>query len=113
MKKLLPAFLAASVIAAPLAVSAPALANSASRATVEVTAPEYPRGAERRGIEGSVTISFAVAADGSVVDAEVTESIPSGVFDRAALSAIEQWRFEPSDSRTEGHSRSLDFRLAD
>ena len=113
MKKLLPAFLALSVIAAPVAVSAPALANSASRATVDVTAPEYPRGAERRGIEGSVTISFSVEADGSVADAEVTASTPEGVFDRAALAAVEQWRFEPADSRTDGHSRSLDFRLAD
>lgn len=113
MKKLLPAFLALSVIASPLAVTAPAMANAASRAMVDATAPEYPRGAERRGIEGSVTISFAVEADGSVADAQVVASTPEGVFDRAALAAVEQWRFEPGASRTEGHSRSLDFRLAD
>lgn len=112
MKKLLPALLSLSVIAAPVAFSAPALANAASRATVETPAPEYPRGAERRGIEGRVVLTFSVEADGSVSSAEIIESTPAGVFDRAAMAAVESWRFEPADARTEGHRQSLDFRLS-
>ena len=51
--------------------------------------------------------------NGVVVDAVVVESTPSGVFDRAALAAIETWRYEAADSRTEGHTYSLDFRLGE
>lgn len=105
------------IVAAGMSVSAlvaPALAMvTTDRAAVERAAPEYPRGAERRGIEGSVTVSYAIDADGSVVDAVVVESTPAGVFDRAALAAIETWRYEASDARTEGHTYSLDFRLGD
>ncbi|MDM7983795.1 MAG: energy transducer TonB [Maricaulis sp.] len=93
-------------------IGAPAIAlTTTDRAAVERSAPEYPRGAERRGIEGSVTVSYAIDADGSVVDAQIVESTPAGVFDRAALAAIETWRYEASEARTEGHTYSLDFRL--
>ncbi len=105
------------IIASGMTVSlagAPALATTTTdRAAVERSAPDYPRGAERRGIEGSVTVSYAIDENGVVVDAVVVESTPSGVFDRAALAAIETWRYEAADSRTEGHTYSLDFRLGE
>ena len=58
-------------------------------------------------------VAIIVDENGVVVDAVVVESTPSGVFDRAALAAIETWRYEAADSRTEGHTYSLDFRLGE
>lgn len=56
--------------------------------------PEYPRGAERRKLEGTVEVAFEVNANGKVENATVqAESMP-GVFDKAAVEAVEQWKFE-------------------
>jgi len=113
-KQILSAIVCLSAIAAPMALSAPAAANSVvTREPVELVAPEYPRGAERRGIEGMVRIAYSIDADGNVVNAEVVEASPEGVFDRAALSAIESWRYVPASTQTDGHSRELEFRLSD
>ncbi len=38
---------------------------------------------------------FTVAVDGSVTNIEIRESTPPGVFDRAAIRAVEKWEFEP------------------
>ncbi|WP_291844859.1 energy transducer TonB [Maricaulis sp.] len=110
----LSALVCLSAIVAPVALSAPAAAsNGPERQSVELVAPEYPRGAERRGIEGTVRIAYSIDADGNVVDAQVVEANPEGVFDRAALSAIESWRYAPAAAQTDGHSRELEFRLND
>lgn len=109
--KILPALICLSVFAAPLALTAPAAATTPDREAVSLVAPEYPRGAERRGIEGRVRIEYSVNADGEVVNPQVVEANPAGVFDRAALSAIQSWRFAPAAAQTDGHSRELEFRL--
>ncbi len=57
--------------------------------------PLYPRRAARLQIEGFVTIEFTITPDGSVIEPVVVESEPRNVFDRAALQAIVQWKFEP------------------
>ena len=57
--------------------------------------PRYPRRAARLQIEGFVIIEFTITQDGNVIEPVVTESEPSNVFDRAALEAIVQWKFEP------------------
>jgi protein TonB len=112
-KQILSALVCLSAIAAPVALTAPAAANTGpDREAVELVAPEYPRGAERRGIEGTVRIEYSINADGQVVNAQVVEANPAGVFDRAALSAIENWRFAPAATQTDGHSRELEFRLS-
>jgi protein TonB len=111
-KTILSALLGASFLAAPVLFPGAAVADpSDDRAAVELVAPDYPRGAERRGVEGSVTIRYTVAADGTVTEAEVVQATPEGVFDRAALNAVESWRYEPAASQT-AHTRDLDFRLA-
>ena len=38
---------------------------------------------------------FTVSVDGSVKDIEVMDSSPEGVFDNAAIRAVEKWAFEP------------------
>ena len=61
--------------------------------------PRYPRRAARLQIEGFVMIEFTITPDGNVVEPVVVESEPSNVFDRVALEAIVQWKFEPRVER--------------
>lgn len=78
--------------------------------------PIYPPRAERRGIEGRVRIAFTISEDGSVVDARVIEADPPRVFDRAALSAVSKWRYQPQiiegqAIRRTGVEVTIEFRL--
>jgi len=57
--------------------------------------PVYPPGAAERGIEGYVTIGFTISPRGTVTDARVIDSKPPGQFDRAALKALQRWRYDP------------------
>lgn len=101
------------VLAAVMAsgfVAAPALAND--RQTVNVVAPEYPRGAERRNLEGQVTVRYNVTPEGEVADVEVVEATPAGVFERAVLRALEQWRYAPAGETTEGVEQVFNFAFA-
>ncbi|MBG0776596.1 MAG: energy transducer TonB [Desulfovibrionaceae bacterium] len=58
--------------------------------------PVYPHAAKRRGITGTVTVRFLVDARGRVQQPRVVEAEPSGVFDHAVLSAVQQWVFRPA-----------------
>jgi TonB family protein len=57
--------------------------------------PQYPRRALERGIQGSVTVKFTVTSTGDVKDIQITESEPKEIFDRAALSAVEKYKYQP------------------
>lgn len=57
--------------------------------------PQYPYKAARRGIEGWVKVRFEVTEKGSVNKVEVIESEPPGMFDNAAVRAVNRWRFKP------------------
>jgi protein TonB len=85
--------------------------DQVQRTPTHVEAPRYPRGAERRHIEGSVTITYSISADGEVLDAAVTAADPEGVFDRAGLAAVNSWTFEPHAEQTDGHVQQLEFAL--
>jgi len=56
---------------------------------------QYPPGAEMRGIEGYVTLSFRVSERGTVEDIQIVEAKPHGVFERAAERAASRWRYRP------------------
>lgn len=60
-----------------------------------VVAPTYPQRAIEKNIEGWVDIEFTIATDGTTREAVVKAAQPEGTFDRAALNAIERWRYEP------------------
>ena len=87
-----------------------ALPAAAQPALVKQVAPEYPRGAERRSIEGQVTLNFDITDDGKVANVEVVDATPAGVFDKAAQKALEQWRFEKGQPG-EGFEIAMDFKL--
>jgi protein TonB len=57
--------------------------------------PDYPMRMRQRGIEGAVGITFTIAKTGRVKDAVVDISRPPGVFDKAALTAVRRWRYNP------------------
>jgi protein TonB len=57
--------------------------------------PQYPERAAQRGIEGRVLIEFTITKSGSVKDAKVIAYEPSTIFNKAALKAISQWKYNP------------------
>jgi protein TonB len=59
------------------------------------TRPLYPVRARQEGIEGSVELEFVVTAEGRAANLRVVRSEPAGAFDRAAVRAVERWRFVP------------------
>ena len=108
MKKTGTMIMAAAMTAMAFAAT-PALAQDRERTTVE--APEYPRGAERRGIEGYAVVEYTVAPDGTIQNPTVVEANPEGVFDRAVIRAIEGWAYAPASAATEGMQQRFDFNL--
>lgn len=57
--------------------------------------PRYPSRALSRGIEGWVLLEFAIDELGLAVNPVVIESEPTGIFDRAATSAVKRWKYRP------------------
>lgn len=57
--------------------------------------PEYPMQARERGISGWVVVEFTISAAGTVKEAEVVDSEPGKVFDRAAVTAVRKWKYNP------------------
>lgn len=57
--------------------------------------PRYPERALSRGIEGWVLVQFNVTPDGEVVQAEIIDGEPPGMFDRAAIRAVQNWKYQP------------------
>jgi TonB family protein len=62
---------------------------------IQRVAAEYPTDAARKGIEGAVDLSFSISAQGEVYDVTVLHSEPSNIFNRAAISAVRRWKYEP------------------
>ena len=58
-------------------------------ATIIVSKPIYPEAALRQCVEGFVVLSFEVIEKGNLGKVSVIESDPSGVFDQASISALQ------------------------
>lgn len=61
---------------------------------VTYKAPQYPAAAQAARIEGTVVLEAVINAQGLVQDVRVTRSVP--LLDRAALEAVQQWRYTPT-----------------
>jgi TonB family protein len=88
---------AAEAVPAP-ATSTPATPVIVSESTLRrVNSPDpvYPQRALEQLVSGWVELQFTVARDGSVQNIEVMEASPRGTFDRAAITALKRWRYEP------------------
>lgn len=57
-------------------------------------APVYPPAARERGLEGWVNLTYRIDQEGRPFDVSVDAAQPAGAFERAALAALQQWRFE-------------------
>jgi len=99
-----------ALVAGGLVVMALAGEAAAAPAPVKREAPEYPKGAEKRGIEGFVALKFNVDADGNVMSPQVVEASPPGVFDAAAIEALSKWKYEKG-SATSDMQIKLSFKL--
>lgn len=78
--------------------------------------PQYPRQALMDRVEGWVLVEFTISTRGEVKNARVVDSQPQGVFDNAALSAVQRFRFKPQTLagepiEVEGVQNRLRFRL--
>jgi TonB family protein len=56
--------------------------------------PQYPEAARQAGIEGDVALRVLIGKDGAVSSMEVISGDP--VLARAAMRAVEQWRYAPA-----------------
>jgi len=86
--------------APPAAVQSPAGdgADSGLKPMIAV-APEYPAGALVRDLKGHVDVEFTVNSAGRVEKARVVTAEPKGVFDSAALAAIQRRRYAEDPAR--------------
>lgn len=58
--------------------------------------PQYPARALRRGDSGTVLVRAAIGPDGVPTSVEVADGSGSRLLDRAAVNAVERWRFQPA-----------------
>ncbi len=85
---------AASEPVASEPVEAPAAAAPRLR-LARMVRPEYPQDALISGAEGWVNVNMSVTPAGNVLDPRVVESSNAALFNRAAISAVRKWKYEP------------------
>jgi len=61
----------------------------------ENPAPKYPKRARRKGYEGTVILEILVNKKGEVKDLKILESSGYPILDRAAITSVKKWLFEP------------------
>ena len=71
--------------------------------------PKYPVAAAKAGTEGSVVLQFTVETDGSVSDVNVVKAVPENTFDKVAITALKQWRYDTTDTVHKDLLVQLDF----
>jgi protein TonB len=63
---------------------------------IKAIGARYPTAAMRARQQGWVVVAFTVGTDGSTSDVKVVDAQPRRVFDRAAMDAVERYRFTPA-----------------
>jgi protein TonB len=81
-------------------------------------APQYPRRAVNKGIEGYVLLEYTVTKQGSVKDPVVIESEPGTIFDKAAINSALRYKYKPrvidgQPVEVPGVRTKIKFQLAD
>lgn len=75
----------------------PATGDSApQRIAAQSPAPAYPASALRKGESGVVLLNVTVDAQGRPTRVRVAQRSGSRALDRAAVEAVERWRFQPA-----------------
>jgi protein TonB len=78
------------------AAARPAAISRDARPMAGNAEPKYPASMLRAGVGGTVVVLAEVDAQGNPVNVRVAERSGERDLDRAALSAVKQWRFEPA-----------------
>ena len=73
--------------------------------------PKYPFKAAQDKIEGSVVLKFDVTASGMVKNVEVVNAKPAYVFDKVAVTALEQWKYAAIGHIVKDNLVQLDFAM--
>ncbi len=81
---------------APRPVAAEPVPPAGERRLLSAPSPRYPMEALRANTSGTVVVEITIGGDGDVTNARVVEATPPRVFDRAALTAVKRWKFEPT-----------------
>jgi len=58
-------------------------------------APQYPRRAAQKGLEGFVDLEFTVTKLGTTKDVVVINAEPPNIFDRAAIQSVLKYKYKP------------------
>ena len=58
-------------------------------------APQYPRRALNKGIEGYVIVKYTVTKVGTVKNPVIIEAKPQGIFDKAAIKSALHYKYKP------------------
>jgi len=83
--------------AAPTArAAAPKVEQTAQVTPIFREQPEFPRDAARQNIDtGSVRAKLTINAGGEVTNVTIVQSRPTRIFDRAVISSLNRWKFNP------------------
>jgi TonB family protein len=84
---------AASRSAAASGVNTASLAATLKR--TRYVPPEFPNKALSQRVSGAVTVEYTVDSNGDPRDVRVIEATPPGVFDKAAVTAVKRWHYDP------------------
>jgi TonB family protein len=80
---------------AKLASAGPPEVTEGDLTKVKALELEYPPAALGKGVEGWVSVSYMVTAEGKVTGVKVLDSSPAGVFEAAATRALSRVRYKP------------------
>lgn len=108
MGPILRTLVAIPALALAMSMSLPALADDL--AVLSRVEPEFPHEAAAIGAdEGHVRARLTIDGTGEVTRVEVLKAQPRRVFDRAAVRALAQWRFN-SGASDRSYEVDIDFK---
>jgi TonB family protein len=73
--------------------------------------PEYPEGARRAGVEGTVILDALISETGQVTQVAVDQGLPLGVSE-AAVAAVRHWKYHPARGRSGAVASHKKIRIA-
>ncbi|MFC5436980.1 energy transducer TonB [Rhodanobacter umsongensis] len=87
---------AGNTTAAASAAGSNAGGQTTSAVLLKAVGARYPTAAMRARQQGWVVVEFTVDPDGGTSDVKVVDAQPRRVFDRAAMDAVERYKFTPA-----------------
>lgn len=104
----------AAVLSTGLLINQPVFAGVEKGAELAPTMriePRYPLQAAQQGISGYVQIKFDVDGEGNVQNAQVIKAMPEKTFEKEAVKAIMQWKYNATGKVHKEQLVQLDFEL--